>query len=76
MYISETSPRSVVEAYRLQFEKDFNLFLQLRSEEVPVGGLMVLMLRARQSREPQEGSFFWDQLAHALAILFDSVRTI
>lgn len=36
MYISETSPMSVIDAYWEQFSGDFTLFLESRAEEVGV----------------------------------------
>ncbi|KAI3959079.1 hypothetical protein MKX01_023755 [Papaver californicum] len=41
IYISKSSPLSVIEAYSKQFKKDFRVFLKCRSEELVDGGRMV-----------------------------------
>nr|KYP45503.1 Jasmonate O-methyltransferase [Cajanus cajan] len=48
VYITSTSPPSVYEAYLKQFNKDFNLFLTSRSEELISGGIMVLTFIGRE----------------------------
>ncbi|MCL7037356.1 hypothetical protein MKW94_004764 [Papaver nudicaule] len=47
VYMVESSPPSVVEAYLNQFERDFEFFLKCRSEEVVKGGPMVLTTSGR-----------------------------
>ncbi|XP_026447019.1 salicylate carboxymethyltransferase-like [Papaver somniferum] len=47
VYMVESSPPSVVEAYLNQFEREFELFLKCRSEEVVKGGRMVLTTSGR-----------------------------
>ena len=42
IYIGKTTPQVVVELFREQFEKDFELFLTLRWKELVSGGRMVL----------------------------------
>ncbi|KAM1223572.1 hypothetical protein ACFX10_042429 [Malus domestica] len=68
IYISKTSPQYVLEAYSLQFHKDFLLFLKSRAEEIVGGGRMVLSLIGRSSSDPstQESCYQWELLAHAL----------
>ncbi|KAM1223574.1 hypothetical protein ACFX10_042431 [Malus domestica] len=69
MYISKTSPQYVLDAYSLQFHKDFLLFLKSRAEEIVGGGRMVLSLLGRSSADPstQESCYVqWELLAHAL----------
>ncbi|CAN6582599.1 unnamed protein product [Malus baccata var. baccata] len=69
MYISKTSPQCVLDAYSLQFHKDFFLFLKSRAEEIVGGGRMVLSLLGRSSADPstQESCYVqWELLAHAL----------
>lgn len=78
MYISETSPMSVIDAYWEQFSGDFTLFLESRAEEVVAGGRMVLILLGRRSREhgDRDSTFFWDILAQAFAFLVDLVNKL
>ncbi|KAJ8442558.1 hypothetical protein Cgig2_026500 [Carnegiea gigantea] len=52
IYLSKTSPKSVISAYMLQFRKDFMSFLKCRSEEVIPGGRMVLAFTGRSSTDP------------------------
>ncbi|KAF4371099.1 hypothetical protein F8388_020826, partial [Cannabis sativa] len=54
IYITKTSPDVVVKAYLGQFEEDFTTFLRCRSEEIVVGGCMVLtMLGSIISNDPK-----------------------
>lgn len=68
IYISKSSPQSVLDSYSLQFQKDLSVFLKSRSEEVVVGGRMVLSLMGRRSMDPttEESCDHWDLLALAL----------
>ncbi|CAK9176391.1 JMT [Ilex paraguariensis] len=68
IYISETSPICVLEAYLLQFQNDFSLFLESRSEEMVPGGRMVLSFMGRRSSESSVGQscHHWELLAKAL----------
>ncbi|RZC91282.1 hypothetical protein C5167_027345 [Papaver somniferum] len=63
IYISTSSPPSIIEAYLKQFKSDFTNFLKYRSEELVKGGRMVLTLLGRTS---EECCYFWDILALAL----------
>ncbi|XP_077253507.1 putative methyltransferase TCM_000336 [Tasmannia lanceolata] len=69
MYISETSPCKVIDAYFMQFQEDFMLFLKSRSEELVSEGRMVLILLGRRSRDHTDraSAFYWDLLAEAFA---------
>ncbi|KAI9113533.1 hypothetical protein K1719_015460 [Acacia pycnantha] len=71
VYITERSPEVAVEAYYKQFQEDFSLFLRSRSDEVVVGGRMVLIFLGR--RGPQHvdrgNSFFWEILTRSFATL-------
>lgn len=40
IYLTNTSPTVVYKAYFEQFQKDFKLFLQSRSEELTLDGIM------------------------------------
>ncbi|XP_062079441.1 probable caffeine synthase MTL2 [Humulus lupulus] len=44
IYITKTSPGVLVKAYLSQFQEDFTIFLRCRSEEMVVGGCMVLTI--------------------------------
>ncbi|KAE8057149.1 hypothetical protein FH972_013862 [Carpinus fangiana] len=68
VYISKSSPQSVLDSYSLQFQKDFSMFLKSRSEEVVLGGRIVLSLMGRSSMDPttEESCHHWELLAHAL----------
>ncbi|KAK7360066.1 hypothetical protein VNO77_02038 [Canavalia gladiata] len=68
IYIGSTSPSNVVKAYYDQFQRDFNLFLKCRAEEVIEGGCMVLTILGRKSENPSsEGAFYiWELMAEAL----------
>ncbi|MCL7037851.1 hypothetical protein MKW94_017804 [Papaver nudicaule] len=52
IYISKSSPPSVIEAYLKQFTNDIRVFLECRSEELVDGGRMVLTLIGRRSSDP------------------------
>nr|XP_043614973.1 S-adenosyl-L-methionine:benzoic acid/salicylic acid carboxyl methyltransferase 2-like [Erigeron canadensis] len=68
IYMSATSPPSVIRAYRDQFQTDFSTFLKCRAEEVVTDGRMVLTILGRRSDDPssKECCFVWDLLATAL----------
>ncbi|KAI3859640.1 hypothetical protein MKX03_031154 [Papaver bracteatum] len=68
IYISKSSPPSVIDAYLKQFTSDFTGFLKHRYEELVMGGRMVLTLLGRASADPtsDEGCSFWGILALAL----------
>ncbi|KAK3022086.1 hypothetical protein RJ639_045930 [Escallonia herrerae] len=68
IYISKTSPLSVLEAYLVQFQKDFSLFLRSRSEEMVPGGRVVLSFMGRISEDPsnERSCHQWELLSHAL----------
>ncbi|KAH0728299.1 hypothetical protein KY289_002233 [Solanum tuberosum] len=70
IYITRTSPPHVIEAYMKQFDKDFSRFLQLRSDEIVSGGLMVLTFVGRSIPDPY-GSFcaFLELLSKSLVDL-------
>ncbi|XP_010034152.1 LOW QUALITY PROTEIN: caffeine synthase 1-like [Eucalyptus grandis] len=51
IYISETSPGVVKEAYLAQFQADFSTFLKFRSEEMVDNGRLVLILNGREDKD-------------------------
>ncbi|KAK7407442.1 hypothetical protein VNO78_09374 [Psophocarpus tetragonolobus] len=71
VYITESSPAVVSQAYSLQFQEDFSLFLRSRSEELVVGGRMVLIFLGRSGPEHVDrgNSFFWEILSRSFAVL-------
>ncbi|KAI3669570.1 hypothetical protein L6452_40810 [Arctium lappa] len=68
IYMSTTSPPSVIRAYHEQFQTDFQTFLKCRAEEIVNGGRMVLTILGRRSDDPcsKECTYVWDLLAMAL----------
>ncbi|XP_010263596.1 PREDICTED: jasmonate O-methyltransferase [Nelumbo nucifera] len=68
LFISKTSPPSVLSSYALQFQEDFTSFLSSRSEEMVPGGRMVLSFMGRRSADPttEENCHQWELLAQAL----------
>ncbi|KAL2513004.1 Jasmonate O-methyltransferase [Abeliophyllum distichum] len=68
IYVSKSSPSSVLDAYLSQFKRDFSLFLKCRSEEMVVGGHLVLSFMGRVSADPssEESCMQWELLARAL----------
>ncbi|KAI5319613.1 hypothetical protein L3X38_039321 [Prunus dulcis] len=71
VHISESSPPGVSQAYLKQFQEDFTLFLKSRSEELTLGGRMVLILLGRKGPDHVDrgNSFFWELLSQSVAIL-------
>ncbi|PON71454.1 SAM dependent carboxyl methyltransferase [Parasponia andersonii] len=68
IYMANTSPPSVIKAYKEQFQRDFSFFLKCRSEELVAGGRMVLTILGRKSEDPssKDGCYIWELLAVAL----------
>ncbi|KAJ4982249.1 hypothetical protein NE237_033086 [Protea cynaroides] len=66
IYLSRTSPLSVVQAYMEQFQKDFSLFLSLRSKEITPKGRMVLTILGRRSENPYKECQYWELLSKSL----------
>ncbi|MCL7039929.1 hypothetical protein MKW94_023601 [Papaver nudicaule] len=72
IYICESSPAIVSKAYLSQFQDDFSAFLQSRSEELVVGGRMVLIFLGRKETDHQSergNAFLWGLFAKAMAQL-------
>ncbi|XP_059651732.1 benzoate carboxyl methyltransferase-like [Cornus florida] len=68
IYLANTSPSHVVEAYLNQFQSDFSTFLSLRAEEIVPGGRMVLTFRCRSIADPtsKDCRCLWELLAESL----------
>lgn len=77
LYLSKTSPLRVLEAYLLQFQKDFSLFLKSRAEEMVSGGRMVLSFLGRTDIQPttEQSCLQWELLAQALMSMASEVPT-
>ncbi|KAM7250227.1 hypothetical protein ACFE04_023675 [Oxalis oulophora] len=73
IYMASTSPKNVLIAYYKQFQKDFTTFLECRSEELVIGGRMVLTFLGRISSNSadRECCYIWGLLALALNELVD-----
>ncbi|CAI0465139.1 unnamed protein product [Linum tenue] len=71
VYIAESSPPSVSNAYIDQFKEDFALFLRSRAEELDAHGRMVLILTGRIGHDHVDrgNSLLWELLSRSLAIL-------
>jgi jasmonate O-methyltransferase len=68
IYMAKASPPNVFKAYLEQFQKDFSLFLRLRSEEIIQGGRVVLTFLGRSIDDPRSKDccLFWELLAKSL----------
>lgn len=69
IYMSRTSPPSVLKAYYEQFEKDFLKFLHCRAMEMVDGGKMVLTLLGRYNNQycyAKESSYLFELLSNVL----------
>ncbi|KAH6808991.1 hypothetical protein C2S51_026774 [Perilla frutescens var. frutescens] len=76
IYITEKSPPQVCEAYAKQFEEDFAVFLDARSEEVVTDGRMVLVMTARNRSDYFSGdnTFLWELLYQSFLTLVHKGR--
>ncbi|CAH8260112.1 unnamed protein product [Arabidopsis lyrata] len=69
VYITSSSPQSAYKAYLNQFQKDFSMFLRLRSEEIVSNGRMVLTFIGRNTlNDPlyRDCCHFWTLLSKSL----------
>ncbi|PQP96379.1 jasmonate O-methyltransferase [Prunus yedoensis var. nudiflora] len=78
VHISESSPPGVSQAYLKQFQEDFTLFLKSRSEELTVGGRMVLILLGRKGPDHVDrgNSFFWSFSLSPLPFWFPRLEVL
>ncbi|KAI7980715.1 Benzoate carboxyl methyltransferase, partial [Camellia lanceoleosa] len=68
IYMARTSPPTVFEAYLKQFQMDFSTFLSMRSEEIVVGGPMILTFVGRRIADPTDKDccILWELLTKSL----------
>ncbi|XP_010439299.1 PREDICTED: salicylate/benzoate carboxyl methyltransferase-like [Camelina sativa] len=68
VYIRSPCPLNVSKGYLDQFQKDFTLFLKVRSEEVMPNGRMVLTFKGRNTSDPlyRESCHYWSLLTDSL----------
>ncbi|KAK2990045.1 hypothetical protein RJ640_015436 [Escallonia rubra] len=68
IYMSNTSPPDVFEAYLKQFQRDFTIFLRSRAEEIKPGGNVVLAFVARSIADPASNDCcsIWNLLVKSL----------
>ncbi|XP_061943803.1 probable methyltransferase TCM_000331 [Populus nigra] len=68
IYMAKASPPNVFKAYLEQFQKDFSLFLRLRSEEIIQGGRVVFTFISRSTDDPRSNDccLIWELLAKSL----------
>ncbi|KAL5831816.1 hypothetical protein ACOSQ4_017170 [Xanthoceras sorbifolium] len=72
-WLSKSSPPSVYKAYLEQIQRDFSSFLSLCSEEIIVGGCMVLTFVGRSIPDPssKDCCYLWELLAKSFLELVD-----
>ncbi|XP_042495166.1 probable jasmonic acid carboxyl methyltransferase 1 [Macadamia integrifolia] len=67
IYFVRMSSPSVHKSYLEQFQKDFSLFLSLRSKKIISGGQMVLTMLGRRSEDPfGNACYIWEYLSKSL----------
>mgnify|MGYP003703486997 CR=1 FL=1 len=72
IYITKTTPQSVVKLFQEQFYRDFSLFLTLRHEELVLGGQMVLTFCGRKNEDARSGS----ELNNLFGLLAQSLQSL
>ena len=78
IYIANGSPPTVIQAYTNQFQRDFSLFLGLRSEEIKPAGRMVITIIGRSMEDPSGGECcdLWELLAESLTDMLAEVSLL
>lgn len=78
VYITSSSPQSAYKTYLNQFQRDFTMFLKLRSEEIVSNGRMVLTFIGRHTLNDdplyRDCCHFWTLLSKSLRDLVDEVH--
>ncbi|KAK1301825.1 Jasmonate O-methyltransferase [Acorus calamus] len=69
IYMSKTSAPCVFNYYLEQFHRDFSTFLKSRSEEIVMGGRMVLTMIGRKVDDPSD-----EDLCHGWIIMTDILK--
>ena len=66
--MANTCRPDVLKAYTKQFQRDFTMFLGLRSEEIKPGGRMVITITGRSIEDPSSKDCcdLWELLAKSL----------
>lgn len=72
VYITSSSPLSEYKAYLNQFQRDFTVFLRMRSEEMVSNGRMVLTLIGRKSHDDP----LYRDCCHWATLLSNSLRDL
>uniref|UniRef100_A0A0D9WNT2 Uncharacterized protein n=1 Tax=Leersia perrieri TaxID=77586 RepID=A0A0D9WNT2_9ORYZ len=71
IYITTSTPPSVVKLYQDQFQKDMPLFLKLRHQELVPGGKMLLTFLGRKKENVLDGN-----LSHIYALLAEALQSL
>ncbi|KAH7567235.1 hypothetical protein ACOSQ2_011271 [Xanthoceras sorbifolium] len=71
IFISKSSPQCVLDAYSMQFQEDFSMFLKSRAQEMVPGGRMVLSFMGRRTIDPTT-----EESCHHLELLADALMTM
>ncbi|KAJ4717089.1 Salicylate/benzoate carboxyl methyltransferase [Melia azedarach] len=73
IYMAKSCPSCVYKAYLEQFQRDFSLFLSLRSEELVCGGRIMLTFMGRSIADPssKDCCYLWELLTKSLLELVD-----
>lgn len=76
IYVSRTSPTTVVKAHYEQYERDFVTFLKYRSKELVKGGRMILTMLGRNNEGLYSKGCYYivEPLAMALKELVEMVK--
>ncbi|KAJ4717088.1 Carboxyl methyltransferase [Melia azedarach] len=73
IYMAKSSPSCVYQVYLEQFQRDFSLFLSLRSEELVCSGRILLTFLGRSIADPssKDCCYLWELLTKSLLELVD-----
>ncbi|XP_006655959.1 anthranilate O-methyltransferase 3-like [Oryza brachyantha] len=71
IYITKSTPPSVVKLYQDQFQKDMALFLKLRHQELMPGGKMLLTFLGRKKQDVLDGD-----MSHLFGLLAEALQSL